>query len=454
MRGVATAKLPRPKVHSEQAVLGQRGIALIEDIVLQMRSGWCPGRATETGIDGTIELYDPTTGTALSQHLLVQSKAVAASFDNETATHFDYPFSRRDIEYWRKSNVPVLLIVSRPSTREAYWVSVSRYFSDPARRLSSTVRFDKSLNRFSDQSFRDLLDHAAPADAGVYVGPLAKEERLVSNLLEVASLPSKIYVAAATVSTPKAAWQILGSKRPRPGGCWIIKSRQLIGFHDFGDREWAGVCDQGSVECFSTSEWAESNDPDRRADFLDLLRRALVEKLYPQVRYRREFECFLWSAPSPCKPVKAPYFGLKRESDLTVFSVYTKTAKDGRVFTWYRHMAFEGKFRSIEGKWFLEITPTYVFTSDGVRLDRFHASRLAGIKRLERNRAVVSQVAFWADYIRRQHDLFAVQTNALIFGELAKFDLHHGVDDDLWLKREDEAATPALSLTMGLFDEI
>ncbi|MDP1857016.1 MAG: DUF4365 domain-containing protein [Gemmatimonadaceae bacterium] len=455
---MATSKPANPKTHSEQAVVGQRAIALIEDTVLQMRCGWTAGRATETGIDGSIELYDPQTGAALSRHLLVQSKAVIRDFENETTEGFDFAPARRDVEYWKKSNVPVLLILSRPSSREAYWVSIARVFPrvHGVRRISTTIHFDKKRDRFTKDSFLSLLEEASGPDSGLAQGPVARPERLLSNLLRVARLPTKLYVAASTVKSYKQAWDVLRTGRERAGGCWFMKAKQLVGFHDFGESAWGGICDPGTVETFDTSEWATSNDLDRRADFQQLLRRTLEEQLYPQVRYRRDLDCFAWCAPANALPVQAPYQGLKRGSDLTVFNVYSKAAKDGRVFTHFRHMAFQGRFRLIEDQWHLEITPTYVFTSDGKRLDRFHSSRLAGIKRFDRNRAVVSQVAFWADYLKRRHDLFSARENPLVFGDLASFEVPCGIDDDRWLQRElpeEQALHTVDDPTLEMFDE-
>ena len=50
-------------------------------------------------------------------------------------------------------------------------------------------------------------------------------------------------------------------------------------------------------------------------------------------------------------------------------------------------------------EWFLEVTPTYRFTFDGKRKAFFHEKGLKGIKGLERNRAVLSQVLLWTDLL-------------------------------------------------------
>jgi hypothetical protein len=96
-------------------------------------------------------------------------------------------------------------------------------------------------------------------------------------------------------------------------------------------------------------------------------------------------------------------------------------------------MAFRGYFRQLDGEWFLEITPTYRFTRDGYELDIFHENRLKGIKQLEGNRAVLSCVLFWADFMRPRSDLFASAAPPIRFGQLAALDCAVGVDDKLWL---------------------
>src|SRR5262249_28968697 len=101
-----------------------------------------------------------------------------------------------------------------------------------------------------------------------------------------------------------------------------------------------------------------------------------------------------------------------------------------------RHLAFHGRFRRVGGDWFLELTPTYRFTRDGDRLDRFHAERLSGIKRIEGNRAVLSAVLFWADYLSRRRGLFSQTSRVLGFGSLEQFSLPVGIEDAHWSARD------------------
>ena len=89
-------------------------------------------------------------------------------------------------------------------------------------------------------------------------------------------------------------------------------------------------------------------------------------------------------------------------------------------------------------EWYLEITPTYHFTSDGYKEDMFRAERLKGIKRLERNPAVLGQLLMWADYLRKPiQSLFSSEYSFLSFGELATVDTSTSLPDDVWYHAEE-----------------
>lgn len=427
------------KMLSPQATVGQQGINLIESIVLEMGCRWSPTGPIDTGIDGYIELFDPNTHESLGAQLAVQSKAVEVDFQNETSTSLSFRCERRDLDYWRSQNMPVLLIASRPSTNEAYWLRVN------GRTLSSTnsltLHFDKKTNRFSTDSLRELLKEGAAPDAGITLGAEQKREKLISNLLPVVKLPKKIFVASTDCRYPKQVWDEFRASGKRGGEHWVLRGRQLVGFHDFSERAWRNVCDVGSVEEFDVEEWSTSREPDRISDFRQLLHRAVKERLYSmKVKFRRELDCFYFLASDDGKPRTHSYRSVTRDSAVTVFNTYSKTTSDGRIFTHHRHLAFQPRFREYGGSHFLEITPTYLFTSDGHRPDRFHASRLSKIKRMEGNRAVLSNVMIWADVLSRPADLLSFEQPLVEFGSLAAFELNVGIEDRSWKPRtEDEA---------------
>ena len=420
----------KPKKLTKQTVTGQQGINLIEKMVLGMGSIWNPQAAIDVGIDGNIELCEPGTGRALGVILLVQSRATEQEFQAESATTFDYLCSERELAYWLQGNAPVILIVSRPSKGEAYWVSLKEYFADPARRASRRVRFDKQSDRFSEASFKALVDIASYPGAGLYLGPPAKSESLVSNLLQVVSYAPRIYLAATELRNADEVFRLRNERGISLPAGWLVKSKQFLSIHDLRERPWSELCDQGSIEDFGVEEWANSDDEDRRRDFVRLLNQCLKEKLYPRVIHHKELDCYMFRPYQDKKPYSIDYPGLNRTAKRKVFVAF-ENRKTGLI-SHYRHDAFEAAFRRLEGNWYLEINPTYVFTIDGERLSYFQSDQLSKIKRYERNPDVRRQVLMWAHLLGRGEDLVTPPYPFLVFGDLARFEMPVGIDDNAW----------------------
>ncbi|MCA1636692.1 MAG: DUF4365 domain-containing protein, partial [Acidobacteria bacterium] len=97
----------------------------------------------------------------------VQSKATERRFPAETAVKFHYTCDENDLRYWLEGNTPVILVVSRPRTDEAYWVSVKSYFKDQERRASRRIVFDKKRDRFDEHSTKALMDLASKPETTV-----------------------------------------------------------------------------------------------------------------------------------------------------------------------------------------------------------------------------------------------------------------------------------------------
>ena len=98
----------RSKTISAEGIAGQKGVNLIERILLKMGSRWTVSGANEVGIDGYIELFDPTSRLSLGLTLAVQSKVVSAI--REAREEFRYTCDAGDLDYWLKSNIPVKIV--------------------------------------------------------------------------------------------------------------------------------------------------------------------------------------------------------------------------------------------------------------------------------------------------------------------------------------------------------
>ena len=424
----------RPKTISAQGLTGQQGINFVENVVLETGSRWTPSGPNEVGIDGYIELFDPNSRQPLGLNLAVQSKVVTAIGSSSDPT-FDYWCAANDLDYWLRMNMPVVLVVSSPATREGYWISISGHFKGWKHGDSTQVTFVKSRDRFNRDAFHKLAEVAAPK-SGLYLAPVRRAEYLRGNLLCLDSFPSSLFIADTEYRTPRELRNALRETKQETDGVWVLWEKKIITFHDLGEEPWSSVSDPGTRERFATSEWSTSSDPTRQRVFVQLLNQTLREQISSKVRYWPQEDSFAMAG----LPRKMPYQSLKRRSKISVVSAFSTITSDDRKFEWFRHLAFRGQFRFLDGTWYLEITPTYRFTRDGHILDRFHSDRLKGIKRLEGNRAVLSSILFWADYLRPRTSLFDTTVTPLQFGELVKFECDVGIVDQQWLSKDPEYA--------------
>ena len=333
----------KPKTISSQGLLGQKGINLVERVVLDMGSRWTPAGPNEVGIDGYIELFDPSSRVALGKTLAVQSKVVSG-FANETNEAFDFWCDRRDLNYWLQGNMPIILVVSRPALNEAYWVSVKDYFAVSDRRTSAKIRFSKITQRFAAETFRDLVDLGRSPEIGLYLAPVPRKEILYSNLLPLDQFPSKIYLAITSCRTPGAVWARLRHTDQNIDGAWFLKDKGMLSFHDLSESPWSDICDSGTIDEFDSSEWADSQDADRRRQFVQLLNMTLRSQLAPDVRYWPRQDCYACVGDLEEGRKERSYESLKRRSPISVISKFQRTTSDGRTFEWLRHLAFRGQF--------------------------------------------------------------------------------------------------------------
>lgn len=436
---MATRRRPKGrKKLLQSSITGQEGINIVEAAVLAMKFSWTPLPAPlDTGIDGTIEIRDLETQEMTHSIIRLQGKATRGPLPRETATSCEYICDERDLDYWLRGNVPVVLVCARTDTREAYWVSVKDYFRDAETRRNRKVIFDKSTDRFDAAAGPALQRLARRTDIGLYFSPLRRRETLVTNLLQVTKLPEKLYHAVSSFGSRAEIREELTSYTPYPMREWVARGKTILSVHPLDSHPWNKVVAEGTVEEFDTAEWAQSDDLQRRRDFVELLNNALAEKLGPLfVRFHASRKIYFFAATKDLKPRSIRYRATKQWTRKEVFG--PRQRKDDAATTaYYRHSAFEGNFVRHDGAWFLEIEPTYWFTRDGRQPDLFAEERLAGIKRLEKNAAVLGQLHMWAAVLTEPASLFRDAYPHLAFGALKQLDLPCGIEDEIWVKREE-----------------
>jgi hypothetical protein len=227
-----------------------------------------------------------------------------------------------------------------------------------------------------------------------------------ANLIPLRHFPDTLYVAPALSKSKKQSWFLLkkgvsSKSTDYVSGAWTLYESNLYSFVDPESSRLKTIIEIGGLERFNTEKWAFSEDQNKRRLFVHLLNVALSEDLWSQgVRYHKEQDAYAFMGRPDEPPRRLRYANLKLRSIATVVSHYEYKPKKEKLYKYLRHSAFQGRFRFLGGQWYLEITPTYRFTYNGKDLDRCHEDRLSGIKRLERNRSVLSQLLIWQAVLR------------------------------------------------------
>lgn len=256
-------------------------------------------------------------------------------------------------------------------------------------------------------------------------------DTLYLNMARLSEYPRTIYVAPTDCGSLKHAW---GRLRDGAKGyvtqAWVLHGKNIYSFVDPSSGYLAKVVDTTRIEAHDARQWSESTDPDQRRLFVHLLGGALKDDLAIfGVRFARDDRVYMFAGRLDEPPRRYRYRNVRVPSTLTVVSKYTHTYKDGTETPYLRHLAFDGRFRYVQDEWYLEISPTYRFTADGRTKFWGHEKRLSGIKRLEGNRSVLSQVLLWSSVLSSDPGPDRPRRH-LRFDALPKFEIEQPIADD------------------------
>ena len=427
------------KIHRND-LIGERGIALIRRITLDMGFMFYETGGVEAGIDGFIELRDEATHEVSNLILQVQGKATEHRFASETDQGFAFLADANDLTYWLHGTAPVILLVVRVTDDTAYWVSLKDHFKDNPQALQSRrVLFDKRRDAFNVGAKGAILDVAARSVPGAVAPPARIAEEMLTNLLPVTHMGPRLYLAETGHTSNKSFGAALRGLVKHAPGEWIVKGRRVLSFHDLRKYPWDRLCDPGTSEDFPVGQWADSDDPDERRDFVHLLNRALSSFTRADLYHRHDTDIFFFKKPYGDRTRLAYlYEGLSNQTSRTVVKQYMKKTKTEEP-AYFRHSAFSGRFLSFGTSWFLEVTPTYEFTSDGYKPSRFAEDHLKGIKKLENNAALIGQFLMWRHFLTKSpEDMLTTAYPFLGFGQAGAHRVERGVPDELWRSHETE----------------
>lgn len=417
------------KKSPDSELLAQQGVNLIEEVILGMGFLWHPAGPFDHGIDGRLELRDVRSKTPLNRQIGVQSKA-RTRFTAESDEGFEFLCEEADIDYWMRSDVPVILVCSHPQEREAWFCCVTDYFADRQRRIERRVVFNKRCDRFDSSRAMDMFRLAGRREPVLHRLEPPPLESLLSNLLPILQHGGYVWDAKARCSTVAEANEIYEEAGGPRGSDYLLRSERLYSLRDPRSCSLSALVDVDDVTAFPAAEWSESDDPVHLRHWVELLRRTLLQQLKRELWWHPDRHLFYFACPEPLAEVSIEGPSGRRKV-VKVKHFYDKKLQEERL-AYIRHHAFRPGFRRIDRRWYLEIEPDYLFTSDGRRESRRAPEYLSGIKRLDRNLAVIGQLKMWAHLLTRPPSLLAVESPLLTFGELVAVDISPGIDDELW----------------------
>jgi hypothetical protein len=251
--------------------------------------------------------------------------------------------------------------------------------------------------------------------------------------LPVSRLPERLFLGEALHPDAKS---IVNALRERKLTCeFVLKNRRILTPRDLSDAKYQFLIDQGTVEDFATEEWADTNDPDKKRDFVHLLNgctRARFQIGKVHLIFDRTQGCYFFPASSDLRPYGISYMSSKKITDRQVFKVMRLRSK----VLGYRHSAMVVHYVRYDRTWYAEVTPTYYFSQNGRALSRRHSKWLKGIKEQEKNSSVRGQLVMWASILTEPGDLLGDEYPFLAFGSPVSFVLGVGVDDQAWRDHE------------------
>ncbi len=419
-----------PKIITSNQLLGEIGETAVRLRFLNMGFQFDGRSRLEAGIDGIAEVM--SNGRPLAQMIAVQVKATSSSrYTAETEDGFTYLLRPEDLSYWRGSNLPIIIVLYRKSDETYFWKEVGNRVKDEERRL----QFDKKQDVLDTNAVDRLAALTVPkAGFGYYVPPMGGGEDALVNILPV-TLPGEMFVSSTPHTPKKATAILLDGDEPRFD--WVIKGGTFWSFSDPRDTACRTIVDIDQVEAIDTSVLAFHEDHEEQNNFSFLLRKALDHQVRNELRWNKDRKLFYVRASAENTSRSFPYDASKKRTSTDVVNVVmNKTDKDRVDFV--RHHAFVPRFELLYDQWYLVISPTYFFTTNGFMPHSYPAALLAGKKRMDNSASVRGQVIMWHRFLsqadRDERNLFATASSEprLRFGEPPTVALATRVPEDVW----------------------
>lgn len=427
-----------PKKITDSQHRGDGGIGLIHMLIYEMGHVW-HDRVIDAGIDGSIELRDPSTGEMSNQHVMVQSKASDLKFAGETDEGFWFLCDEEDIEYWMKSkDAPVVLICSHPKERKAWWVHVQPWFEVPANRASRRIDFNKATQALEGDFTGKLFAIVDPHGVAHTPSAEKKHERLISNLLPV-DVPDVVYLAKTNYKSLKSVYDAQRESGLVYRSDFVLTRGRIYMWDPSAGTSLQDV----AVSPETTMPFGElaGGDADDQRLAVWLLNAALKDDLRDDCRWNNDRKFLHFRATEDLAERRITSMSGKQR---LVFKGYYQRADDPTRPKFYRHAALRTYFLRVGNDWFCEVVPDYFFTDDGHKEFKFADKNLAKMKRIEKNQARLSETLMWVRFLMGETapDLFYEAPERILdFGPPVRFELDRGITDKNWLAPDEGPET-------------
>ncbi|MCQ3935711.1 MAG: hypothetical protein DPW18_01565 [Chloroflexi bacterium] len=392
-----------PKIVRNSKFQELKGLDRIQFAVHEMKCLWRELNKDDIGIDGEIEILQPKPdgkgAIPTNKIIKVQAKSGKSYVKYDTADGFQVPVDKDDLEYWAKSNYPIIFIIYHPDDDQLYWKDIKGYVKNVPDVFRPPIKFvfDKKADLFPPQNPSHIYEVAQVSIPRVRTD---QQEKLFSNLFLVQRVPKTIWAAPALTNLDHASIQaILRSRKVfvppfavERGNIYTLSKLENL---DCVLREF---CNTTKISSEPESNWRINKD--YRRSYVSMLNRLLRAYAYHcNLRYTKEFRRFYFPKnENSLEPVKIKWTSqrTKFKDERTVAEYYHY----GVDYFW-RHLAAGLNFRLFGPSWFLEINPKYFFTTDGEtawdseKVGPYTTSK----KSSERNPHVLNHVLFWAQYL-------------------------------------------------------
>lgn len=444
------------KMITDNQLIGELGEAAVRKRFLSVGFQFDQRSRLEAGIDGLAEIM--IAGEPTARMIAVQVKSTrSGQYASENEKGFTYLLDSKDLQYWRTSNLPVILVLYRESDDSLYWSQIPTEPGVEQRRLS----FDKTKDSLDKSSIDRLAALTVPKNGfGYYVPPLGGGETALVNLLPII-LPQEMFVASTPYDSKRAIAELLASDET-PRFDWAIKNGTFWSFHDPREAVTGSIVDLDQVEAIETSMLAFHEDIDEQNNFAFLLRQALQHQTQVDLAWDKDNRLFYFRALRENQPRTFHYQSAKVRTKADVVNV-TMNSKVPDKVSFVRHHAFAPKFECLMDRWFLMVSPTYHFTTNGFHRHPHPDALLSGKKRLENNASLRGQLIMWhrllTAYDEHENGLFGIPEGsiapALQFEAPPEVSLPTTVPDDVWGTPKKTADADEETMGLGLvFHEV